>query len=60
MVAKKVGMQIQVLLRGETNLSDIGRSVRYRLMAPSDIVFIDYYKEEVYLGVRFEGREEIG
>jgi hypothetical protein len=59
MVAEKVHMQIPVLIHRETNLFDIGRSIRYRLMTPSDIVFIDYYEEEIYQGIRLGGREEV-
>ena len=60
MVTEKVGMQFPVFLHGETNLFDIGRSVGYRLMAPPKIVFVDCYKDEIYLGVRLDGGEEIG
>jgi hypothetical protein len=59
-VAEEVDMQIPVLLHRETDLFDIGRSMGYRLRAPSNIIFVDHNKEEIYQGIGLDRRKEIG
>jgi hypothetical protein len=48
MIAEKVDMQIPVLIHGKANLVNIGRSLRYRFMAASNIMFVHYDEEKVY------------